>query len=162
MPWEYRFQPRCDAFIFQGKGDFIDDDLIRGAQALARDPHLRPDSRVFMDFSAIDEFKISPSAFETINALEAVKNIRGKHAFLIFGPLGSRKFHGHLRSLCSSSSFRMFTTRQGAYDWLNEGLPLEKHISGGPWHSLADLDAHYAPHVPQQLGHMIGLQSSTA
>lgn len=144
MPCEYRYQPRHDFFIFHAKGEVYDADLISGNHAVVSDPCFRPDSRAFLDFAAVEEFKLSPSWTEAINAREAVQNIRGKQAFLIFGPLGSQQFHDYLKSLCCSVYFRMFTNRNDAYDWLNEGLPPEKHISGGPWETLKHFDAYYA------------------
>lgn len=97
---------------------------------------------MFLDFSSVDSFTIPPSVIETLNPREAVKKIRGKHAFLIFAPIGSLDFRRYLKALTSSSWFRLFESREEAYAWLNEGLPSEQHVSGGPWWDLADFDRH--------------------
>lgn len=151
MSWEYHYQPLQDLFIFHAKGEVYDDDLISGNQAVVSHPSFRPDSRVFLDFSAVDEFKLSPCWPERLNALEAVQNIRGKHAFLIFGPLGSSNFQRNLKTLCCSRWFQTFTARKDAYDWLNERLPAGMHISGGPWHTLTSFSARYVQQVNQQI-----------
>jgi hypothetical protein len=136
MAWAYRYLPHRDLFIFHATGVLTEEVLLENISRAFADPHFRPAMRVFNDYSAVDEFKVSVETLATVAAIPAVRGIRGRHAFLMFAPIGSGSFRAYVESL-GSEYLKVFRDRQEAYDWLNEGVPAEKRISGGPWADVA-------------------------
>lgn len=131
MPLIYNYLPASESFLFLGAGVLSDEDLEAGMDMMLHDPNFRREDRVFFDLGGVEEFSISSRVMERLEMDKLLRTAVGKRAYLIFSPVGSTSFKTSLLQF-GLRNLEIFNDRKAAYDWLNEGFPTGKHVSGGP------------------------------
>lgn len=139
MPWSYRYIAPLDTLVVSGTGVLSDADYTNGVQALRGDTRSIGAKRRFSDYTRVDRFEVTERSLE---ALRRSRPLEGRHAFLIFSPLGESEFERHVRKILAGN-VRLFVNRKEAVNWLNEGVAADMLISvadtlppdeAPPWH----------------------------
>jgi hypothetical protein len=129
MGFSYRYHARTDTLFVRGSGVLTSDEFVAGITRLRADTGKAVPfgCRRFGDFAAVDVFDVSQPVLDQL--FGATWNPPpGRHAILMFRPLGASAFEEFLQRLLDQNC-RFFTDRQRALDWLNEGIPSEMIVT---------------------------------
>ncbi len=128
MSWIHKYESRSKTTVCWARGILTDDDMVEGITKAVEDPNYRPEMRFFVDYSRVDEFQVTASAFARLEKLDASHHTTGRMAFLVFHPQGSSNFRA-LTSRQLSERYHEFASRAAAVAWLNEGVPPAESLS---------------------------------
>jgi len=124
MPWHYRFDPRCDAFLSDAFDLLTGEEITLGVAEILRDPNFRPDVRIFDDFTRVSRY-IFPDRIESaLHLQQEARRLRGRHAILLGSTLPSGPGADLFLEATGrpAARFRVFFERDDALAWLNEGV----------------------------------------
>lgn len=122
MGFSYRYDARSNTLFVRGTGVLTSEEFVAGIARLRADTGtVFPfECRRFGDYGAVNMFDVSQPVLDQLFG-PTWKPPPGRHAILMFRPLGASAFEDYLRRLLSNNC-RFFIDRQLALDWLNEGV----------------------------------------
>lgn len=127
MPITYDIDTSCGVVIATSTGTLTEAEIAEVAAKGFQDPRYEPSFRAFFDHSAVAEWKVS-TAFMTRLASARKRSDSSRTAILVTQLIGFGLVRAY-QSFVDNGKVRVFTNRTEALEWLNEGVPPEKHIT---------------------------------
>lgn len=126
MPWTYAIDRECDVVLVTVSGILTGAELSAGARALIQDPGFHPDIRIFLDYHAVSEVRVSYDLVEAM-ASSRVYSAKSRRAFYVL-PGFAQGVVRYYQAFAQAGQVEVFAERDAAVAWLNEGVAPEKWI----------------------------------
>ncbi len=127
MPWEYTIDTSRNLGFVKASGVMTAEVLADGLRRASQDPKFHPDLNVFADYTEVTDWQVSTDFLSHLSNSRRLSD-KSKTAIWTTGPLS----YGMGRAFASwvnVGQVRIFTDKDEAWAWLNEGVPPEKAIT---------------------------------
>jgi len=130
MPFEYHIDVHLGVVFFTAKDPITDEELIAAVRAVNADPLFDPGMRLLSDYSTVTVGRISSQSMKECGRINRFSK-GARCAIVLKNTLhyGMYRMYGAYSSLSNNPIPNGFMSRREAVDFLNEGLPADRHIS---------------------------------
>lgn len=127
MPITYEIDPGRRAVIATSAGALFEPEIRAVAKAAFLDPRFDPTYRAFFDHSQVTDWQVS-TGFMVEMARARQRSSNSRTAVLVQGALSFGLVRAY-QTFVESGQVRIFTVREEALAWLNEGVLSEQHLT---------------------------------
>lgn len=131
MPITYEIDPTKGVVLSSWTGTITDEEVLDFGRQLYRDERFDPAYRNLADLTGMDGSRLTSRAIRSLSAANRFSST-ARRAFVV----GNELAFGFTRMYQAEAEFNrvgmpvVFRDKAKALDWLNEGLPPERHIGG--------------------------------